>query len=356
MNYPPHHQEQLNKITPLDPFNVKDDPSMPTAKLALNPVEVQKRLERFLLPRLIRANESAYLNSITVTRHKPGRRCVIEYGIRLLQPGHVKQDVTLIGKIRARHSQGDIYRLQEELWQQGFDIDSDDGISIPEPIGRIKDFKMWLQRKIAGDEVWNLLASPNGVQYAYKVAEAAHKIHKTSIATSRTHSMADELRILHERLPVVAKQQDQYSGRIKRILDACNRLGASLDDPEPCGIHRDFYQDQIICSNERFYIIDFDLYCAGDPALDIGNFTAHITEQSLRSLDDAKALLPVEQAMEERFVELAGEKTRQAIRAYATLTLVRLIYISTLFEERRLYTGALLTLCEERLGDMMHLR
>jgi len=339
----------------LDPFNVVDDASMPTAKLALNPVEVQKRLDSSPPPRLIRADELAYLNSIKVVRHKPGRRCVIEYGIRLLQPGHAEQDVTLIGKIRARHSQGDIYRLQEGLWQRGFDTNSNDGISIPEPIGRIKDFKIWLQRKISGKEIWSFLASSKGVQYAYKVAEAAHKIHKTDLPIGRTHSMADELRILHERLPVVGKQNSQYSGRIKRILHACDRLGASIADPEPCGIHRDFYQDQVILSNERLYIIDFDLYCSGDPALDIGNFIAHITEQSLRSLGYSKALLPVEQAMEERFVELAGEKTRLAVRAYATLTLVRLIYISTLFKERRLYTEALLALCEERLGDMGYL-
>jgi hypothetical protein len=54
--------------------------------------------------------------------------------------------------------------------------------------------------------------------------------------------------------------------------------------------------------------------------------------------------------MEERFVELAGEETRPAVRAYMLLTLARHVHLSTLFPERRPFTGSLLELCEEYLG------
>jgi hypothetical protein len=63
-------------------------------------------------------------------------------------------------------------------------------------------------------------------------------------------------------------------------------------------------------------------------------------------------LSPVERALEERFVELSGERIRASVKAYTTLTLVRHIHLSTLFERRRHTTEALLELCEERLaGD-----
>src|SRR5207245_1267913 len=84
----------------------------------------------------------------------------------------------------------------------------------------------------------------------------------------------------------------------------------------------------------RLFLLDFDLYCEGDPALDIGNFLGHVTEQSLRTLGGAGALADQEHAIEERFVELSGVAPA-AVRAYATLTLVRHIYLSTLFPERR---------------------
>src|SRR5881296_1450767 len=157
--------------------------------------------------------------------------------------------------------------------------------------------------------------------------------------------MADELNILKARLPTVAPAGSAWGQRVARLLDAADRLGAATPEPTTCGVHRDFYADQVIVDGQRLFLLDFDLYCEGDPALDIGNFVGHITEQSLRTLGDPEALVDVEKAMEERFVELSGEATRPAVRAYATLTLVRHIYLSTLKPERQPLTRSLLELC-----------
>ena len=95
----------------------------------------------------------------------------------------------------------------------------------------------------------------------------------------------------------------------------------------------------MIVDGPHLHLIDFDLYCEGDPGLDIGNFLGHLTEHSLRTLGDPRALLERERAMEERFVELAGEARRAAVWFYATPTLVRHIYLSIWFPERRPLTG-----------------
>ena len=82
--------------------------------------------------------------------------------------------------------------------------------------------------------------------------------------------MADELRILHEHLPLVAEMKPHLGKRIERVLTACDQLGATLTAPKPCGIHRDFYPAQVIVHGARLYLLDFDLYCRGNPGLDIG--------------------------------------------------------------------------------------
>jgi hypothetical protein len=256
----------------------------------------------------------------------------------------------LIGKVRRLRSGKSGYRLLSALWEAGFGADSADGITVAEPIGVVPEFRMWLQRKVQGQVATDLLAEPGGEDLVRRIAEAAHKVHRAGVLAKRRHTMNDELRILHERLPSVARSEPQWAGRIERLLDACERLGAGTLKPEPCGIHRDFYADQVIVAGPRLCLIDFDLYCEGDPALDIGNFLGHIREQSLRSLRDPEALADLEVAMEERFVELAGEETRPAVRAYKLLTLARHVHLSTLFPERRPFTGNLLELCEEYLG------
>jgi hypothetical protein len=336
-------------IPVIDPFDVARDSEMPSLARALDPNEAQRQLGTNL-PRLAGEGGFVHLRSIRVTRYKAGRRCLIEYTVELEKPSKLGETIALIGKVRVGHRAASGYALLEAFWNAGFAADSADGISVPEPIGVVPDFQMWLQRKVPGRLATELLAEPDGVMLARRIVDAARKLHGAGVLTKRRHTMADELRILRERLPSVGELEPLTAGRIERLLDACDRLGAKTPEPITCGIHRDFYPDQVIVDGARLYLVDFDLYCKGDPGLDIGNFLGHVTEQSLRTLGEPTALASVEQAMEERFVEMSGEATRPAVRAYAALTLVRHIYLSTLKPERRPFTRSLLELCEERLG------
>lgn len=333
----------------LDPFGVTTDLEMPFMARALNPLEARWRLGRLLLP----AGEEnrLWLDGIRVVRHKPGRRCLVEYDVERPRPGAAPERMTLIGKARAKGLDGRGYRTQASLYDAGFGSDSEDGISVPEPVGTVPEFRMWLQRKAPGVPATSLLARPDEAVLGQRLATAAHKLHRGGVPPlRRPHGVADELRILRERLPLVARTEPRWEERIQRVLGACERLASSIPKPSPKGIHRDFYPDQVLVDGERLYLLDLDLYCEGDPALDIGNFLGHLEEQSLRTLGDAAALTDCEEALEERFLELSGDVSSDTVRAYTTLTLARHVHISTLFEDRRRFTGALLELCEERLG------
>lgn len=332
-----------------DPFGVTADAGLPTLARALDP-SVVKRYFRRGLPDLAEEGGSVRLRAIRVIRHKPGRRCVIEYDVKVTWPNDRRKRLTLIGKVRARRSGESDCQLQRSLWDAGFETRSPDGIAVAQPAGVLPKLDLWLQRKVPGQVATALLAAPGGVGLARRVAEAAYKLHQAGVPAVRRHGMADELRILGQCLRTVAQEEPRWATRIERLLDACTRLGAETPAPVPCGIHRDFYSDQVIVDEPRLYLIDFDLYCLGDPALDIGNFLGHVTEQSVRTLGDAEALVEVERALEERFIELSGEAMRPTVRAYAVLTLARHIYLSTRFPERRPWTECLLELCEERLG------
>jgi Phosphotransferase enzyme family len=331
-----------------DPFGAAGDPEMPSLALALNPVEVQRQFGSHL-PHLSGEHGVAHLRAIRVTRYKPGRRCLIEYDMAVARAEGALEATTVIGKVRARRSGKSGYRLLDALWHNGFSADSQDGISVPEPIGTVSACRLWLQRKVPGRMATDLLMTPDGAALTPRLAEAAYKLHRAGVPTKRRHTMADELRILREHLSRLAQAKPQWAERLERLLDASQRLGAATPEPTPCGIHRDFYPDQVLVDGPRLYLIDFDLYCEGDPGLDIGNFLGHLTEHSLRTLGEPGGLVELERAMEERFVELAGEASRAAVWSYATLTLVRHVYLSTLFPERRPLTGPLLDLCEERL-------
>ncbi|MBC1222717.1 phosphotransferase [Nostoc sp. UCD121] len=323
-----------------DRFNSVTDPKMPFLSAALDPLEVQQRFTQYL-PIV----QNAQLQKIQVIRHKPGRRCLIEYEL-LNNHG---QTITLISKIRAKGTDFNSYELQKSLWQKGFADDSADGISVPQPVGIIPEWQMWLQRKVQGAIATQFLTQTNTLFLAKRIAEVAHKLHQTNIPPRRSHTMSDELRILNERIPLVMQQYPEWKKRLEQILEACNHLGENTPELKRCGIHRDFYPDQVIINSSRLYLIDLDLYCEGNPAIDIGNFIGHIKEHSLRILGRSEALSDWETALTERFIQLTNEEFKTSIESYITLTLVRHIHISTQFLERRPFTKTLLNLCEQRL-------
>lgn len=340
--------ENLSQVPVTDPFNIAVDPYMRFLPQALDPKEVFALLEDHL-PRLTAGDNDFALRGIRVIRYKPQRRCLIQYDLFRHRAGRKPKEVTLVGKVRAKGLEKSSYRTQRLLYRAGFVGDSEDGISVPKPLGTIPELRMWCQQKVRGVTATDLLTGPEGPALAGRIAEAACKLHATQIEVPRRHAMAEELQILHERLPQVASANPAWHARIDHILAACDQLGAATPTSPPVGIHRDFYPDQIIVRRKRLYLLDFDLYCQGPRELDAGNFCGHLIEQGLRTLDGPDALRDCEEAFVQRFLELSPEAIPAAIEAYATLTLVRHIHLSTQLPGRESTTEALLQLCEQRL-------
>lgn len=337
------------RVSISDPLGASGDPALPTLDQALQPKVMARQLRK--VPGLRPADsdpDRIGLHAISVRHHKPGQRCLIEY--RLAPSGAVGlgEGAAVLGKVRTNGLDRRSYEVQRALWRGGFGPDA--AISVPEPLGVLPKLSMWLQRKVAGVAATECLSGPDGPRLAARIAAAIDKLQRSGVTASRRHSVSDELRILHEQVMPVAAANPAWSERIRHILAASEELGASLPSVVPRPSHRDFYADNVLVDGERLYILDLDLYCQADPALDVGNFIAHVTEFSLRMTGDAAGLAPVEQALENEYLARAGEAVRPAIRVYATLTLVRHIAISTRIPERRAVTAKLLDLCEHRLG------
>ncbi len=325
-----------------------DNETFEGAHQALDAVAVQVELSR--LPFFLHDDAFPELIAIRLRRHKPGRRCLIEYDLLVKHPYNPPFAMTLMAKIRMKSHDHKTWAVLNSLWEGDFNDNTDDNIKIPCPVGEIPHWHMMLQLKVSGTELEAMLAGSRGEHLAKQIAESAFKIHNSGIPTRRRHTMANELDILNERLSRTANANPHWSIRIKDIIKHCEKRGNNLPTVPLCGIHRDFYADQIIVNGRLLYLLDFDLYCKGDPALDIGNFIAHITEFSLRTFNNADALINVKHALSNRYLQLNPNIKRQSIQTYETLTLARHIYISTLLSERKPFTLALLELTEQRLG------
>jgi Ser/Thr protein kinase RdoA (MazF antagonist) len=335
-------------LTVVDPFGVTRDPLMPFLVQALDPNEMSSRLTRDL--NCLSAGEHIQVFGISVTRHKPGRRCLVAYDLAVHHPSGTVRELAVVGKTRARGTDTSTHDLLKRLWAGSFGTSADDEILVPEPLGIVTDVHMSVQRRVPGEPLTRLLEGPAGDRLARRAADAIHKLHSVPASSRRRHTVEDEMRILGAGLTAVVRDHPRWRKRIARLFHGCMRLAVRIPEEPLSGIHRDFYPDQVLVDGERLYLTDLDLYATGAPALDVGNFVAHVEEHSLRHFGDPNHLQDRSEALVERYLQLSRRTSREAIRAWTTLSLARQVAISRLTAERQPFTAALLDLCERRLA------
>lgn len=322
-----------------------EDPSMPWLADALNVELAEVTLRRTAMLTGMDA-PSIKVRSARVTRHRPGRRCMVEYRVEARSGGSL-HEFNLLGKVRTKGLDRETLRVVAALREAGFSADSVDGISVPEPAGVIPEWRMTLSLKVEGSMMSEHLSGAARTRYAERVADVARKIHESGVTSRRNHSMADELAVLDVALSQAADARSSLASRIREVSAACREIARDSVPGRVAGIHRDFYGDQIIVSGDRLFVLDLDQFCNGDTSLDIGNFLAHITEQSIRLRGEASAFDDARHRLLEHAVRNGGE--RETILVYDLLTLARQLWISTRIPHRNHITAIILAECERRL-------
>lgn len=329
----------MNTVDPSFPQPVRPtDPAMPFLPEALDVAVAGIRLRAA-------TRGGLSVKAARLTRHKPGRRFMVEYDVEL-----DGRSFTLIGKARAKGLDRRTCDLQRRLYESSFGPGSADGICVPAPAGVVPEWHMWLQHKVPGRPLTEMLFEPGAAALCARAADAVRKLHRCGIEPAKRHTVEDELRILCERLGEVARLQPELRDHVERIRGRCAQWAASVPSYRAAIVHRDFYPDQLIVAEDRVYLIDLDLHCLADPCLDVGNFCAHVTEFSLRSTDEAKRLEACASAARERFLRGASgdhSAMEHAIGCWERLSLARHIYISTRFPDRQAFTGRLIELMLE---------
>lgn len=165
--------------------------------------------------------------------------------------------------------------------------------------------------------------------------------------------MQDELEILHRALASVAERHPEWQDRLDVLYAQCLLLADKLPPSMACPIHRDFYHDQLLVEGDKLYLLDLDLLCIGDPAIDVANFIAHIEEQCLREFGNMNHARRQLETFTSRYQDLSGQDITQQIAIYRVLTLARHLYISQRIASRNRITYPLLEYCEAQIHTLL---
>ncbi|MCB1849758.1 MAG: phosphotransferase [Gammaproteobacteria bacterium] len=294
------------------------------------------------------------VHSANLLRSKPGKRALIGYRTSL-QPSGSK--FHLVGKIRHKGLDDKTFLINQALYRCVRRVASQGPLRIPRPLFTLAELRMWMQEWIEGADGWSGLNDGNATQTAHLIGSALRQLHDIEIPLSRTHTINDEMAMLAQRLALVGSASPKLHERLDRLTQKCRALAGTLRSRPQCGIHRDFYPDQLVVVDRQVYLLDLDLYSRGDPALDLGNFIAHVNENDLRRFGDPNRSSGLMQVLIDAYAGAhCDEQLRYAVAVYRVLSLARHIHISTLFSERSKFSEEILAWCESDTASLMRRR
>ena len=159
-------------------------------------------------------------------------------------------------------------------------------------------------------------------------ARVAAALHRTSLPLGATRTLPGELDDARAAVEALAPLAPGLAASLRRPLDAVG--GSALDPPGPLGTaHGAFTAAQILFDGPTTGLVGYHRACLAEPALDLGEFTAHLTaavppgtdpEETVRAADDLVARFLRD--YREDGVGAGDLETRVA--AYRTVALVRL--------------------------------
>ncbi len=294
----------LDRIAPA-PLVMDLTPVKKRIKLPIFDGKLRERLYRATRPDLIAPalaelppfQDGPYMlervENIRALKYKPRRRCVLRYDI-LARDRATGEPVQLhwVGKVFRDERGLRFHRLHEALIRHGFGPDAPDRIHIPQSLGYEPRTRMQVQSFEPGRTLIRLADHEEDIgEYIALAAQGIAKLHRTlAPAYELQHEMRrwtiqDELHNLEKNMAELAIRRPHDAAHLTRLFEILRYQAADTPQPlRPMPVHRDFYYSQILFHDGHLTIIDLDLYAWGDPAIDLANFTAHLTMLGLNPL------------------------------------------------------------------------
>lgn len=173
-----------------------------------------------------------------------------------------------------------------------------------------------------GDSLHLSLDDPKFPGFCYSAGRLLHKIHSVPTRDLPVYAISDELANLKYRSE---KASELFPSHRAAFTTAFDRLLSHKPDdnhPRAC-VHRDFYDKQVLHSQGRITLLDYDNMAVSDPALDFGNFSAHLWLRKLQEPSSAR-LIDGGLKMFEKGYEDADNKYKRRAEWWRGAALIRL--------------------------------
>jgi hypothetical protein len=213
---------------------------------------------------------SAFIEDIELLGYRPERRAVFRIWLR--DQGRLEY---MIAKLAQPEKSASIFARLKQLEEAGFHSQTPDGITVPHPIAHLPGGVVFME-EVPDPSLHGLLESPNFVAGCANAAYALNKLHNSLMQDLPVHTVEEEKELLRGLTARITEIYPQIAEKLKTRLFWLEQNAPEQVEQADVPIHRDFYDKQVLVGLERTTLLDVDTISLGDPALDGGNFLAHL--------------------------------------------------------------------------------
>lgn len=297
--------------------NVISDPGISTLPAIFAPLTLANHL-RQALPNEYRTLRHLYFQ---ILKHHPGSRCTFEMAMETANGWRL-----VIGKVYAV-DRPDVYQIMEEIQRAGFG--SQDEFSIPKPLAYLHGLRLLLQERVRGPLAKQVFLAGSERDRTKAVARCARWLAKFHAVGPRSGEVSKPIGQLHS----IARWSRTIAKLGQPLSDMAERLSRRLEEEaaEPRGIarcagHGSFNCNQIILTEDRTTVFDWDSYDVADPCRDVARFLVALQRLAFKYLGSIRALDGIAEVFLKTYQALSPFKVAENLPWYRALACLKLSF------------------------------
>lgn len=336
--------EDIRMILPVFPYDpkIKNLFTIVDSLRGKNPEELRPALEHV-------GAGNRIVTGYEILGYRLERRCVIRCSLSERTAGGTAIAPRLIVKIFRPGRALDPVRRLQWLRNNGFRRGESVQLAVPEVLYYENKKGLAIMENAPGASPHDLLGDSSFENACRAAALMLRKLHGLKAGEGQPYSMIDELETLEGKIELCG---NIFPAIRERLLAAYGRLGTEgkgIDENFSATVHGDFHDKQILYSTETSTLLDCDDMKYSDPALDYGNFLAHLSLRRIQFPERAGDIKKGMKAFANAYSSTDGEFENR-VGWWTAAALIRLVVIYSLRPRWRSTAPKIIQVAEHVLG------
>jgi len=259
------------------------------------------------------------------------KRCTLSCSVKVDNKDASKsRTIKAVAKILPPKKAAKLAKRLVHVHQHWNSVNETKGMTTPKTYELDTSTGLYLMEYLPGQSLHDLLGKDAFVPACKAAGKLLRKLHSIPEFSGSVKTREKEVEDLGKRINLVSLVREECRESLITALDMLKSSDIdTVSSFEQTCLHGDFYDKQVLYGTDRASLIDFDSLTGGDPAVDVGNFLAHLDLRNLQHPNEVQLIIRGREVFLDTYCE-GEEDFENRINWWKSAALVRLATIYAL--------------------------